>query len=400
MQLLVNGDTSAPSNSAVRYNTIYGAGRSGWQSDKTYTTVPMPCSGRFTYLHVGGPDPGAGKTRTFAIHINGVDSALSVQLTNGNPVVASYNSVAFSKGDLVCISATPSGSPTNGSFEWNIGIESDVQGETFIFPSSGSGVVLASSGRYISMNGDTSGDTATEFDASLLMPMSGTFTGIYGYQIDPPGAGDSRIYTVVKNGVDTAMTFTISGASDTTGEDLTNSFTVAKGDRIALRIDEGGATTNTRIKCGVIFKPDDPSLFICSGGSPTNMTVGPFHNHNVTGFALSPSTVSLTNFIRPSPRWIAVENHVMLDVAPGVGNNRSFRSYNFLAQPGFLVTITDTNTYGSATGALVGGYNFLGVPISNTQIYIEMRASATVATASAIWSYACRDRLPSQATVE
>lgn len=393
MQLLGCGDTDNPSNSAVRYNTIYGAGRSGWQINETYVTVPMPTSGRFRYMKVGGPDPGAAKTRTFTLRVNGADSSLAAVSSNGVPNPVAYGSVSVSKGDLVCIKQTPSGSPTNGSFEWELGFEPDVYGETVIFPSSGSGVVVASSGRYISMSGDTSGDTATEFDASLLMPMSGTFTGMYGYQINPPGAGDSRIYTLVKNGVDTTITFTISGDSDTTGEDFAHSFTVAAGDKVSLRIDEGGATTNTRIKCGVLFKPDDPSLFIWSGNSPSNMTVGPFHNHNATGFSLMVSTASLTKFVRPSPRWIALNNYAAVDVAPGVGQQRAFRSYNFLRTGGFNTIISGTNTQASSTGVLVGGYNFLGVPISNTQLYLEIVSSAGVATASAIWSYACRDRL-------
>jgi hypothetical protein len=166
---------------------------------------------------------------------------------------------------------------------------------------------------------------------------------------------------------------------------------VVAGDTVSLRIDEGGATSNTRIKCGVIFKPTNPSLFVCSGNSPSNMTVGPFYNHNVTGFALM--VAALGNYIRPSNRWIALNNYVKLETAPGAGQTRTFRSWNFLGQPGFTVVIADTATTGNASGALVSGYNFLGVPISNTQLYIECRASAGVATSSAIWSYACLDRL-------
>jgi hypothetical protein len=391
MKFFVCGDSDAPSNSAVRYNAIYGPGRSGWQIDETYVTVPMPTAGTFRYLRVGGTDPGSGKTRKFTIRKNGADTSLEVTLTNGNPVVEAYGSVDFAAGDLISLMATPTGSPTNGSFEWDIGYDTDDNTETIILPSSGSGVVLASSGRYISMSGDTSGDTNTEFDASLVMPMSGTFTGLYAYQIDPPGAGDSRIYTLVKNGVDTTITCTISGASDTTASDFAHSFTVAAGDTVSLRIDEGGTTSNVRIKCGIIFKPDNPSLFICSGNSPSNMTVGPFYNYIATGFSLMLSALGKYN--RPNTRWVALNNHVKLDVAPGVGQSRSFRSYTFLGQPGFNTTISGTATSASSEGSLIAGYNFVGVPIPNTQLWLEVNSSAGVATASAIWSYSCKDRL-------
>lgn len=275
MQILVCGDGTSPSNSATRYNTIYGPGRTGWNSNESYMQDVMPTSGTFRYMRFRGPAPRAG-TRTFTLRVNGSDSALSFDWTGSDNLFELWTSVAVSEGDLVCIAAVPTSSPTNGSFEWELGFEPDVYGETIIFANSGGSVVVASSGRYLSMSGDTSGDSNSAFDTGLLMPLSGTFKKMRAKQLDPPGAGDSRIYTLVKNGVDTAMTFTISGTTDTTGSTTSNTFTANAGDNINIRIDEGGATSNTRIKVGICFVPDRPDLFICSGNSPSNLTAGTF----------------------------------------------------------------------------------------------------------------------------
>lgn len=391
MQYLVNGDSNSPSNGADRFNVVYGAGRSGWQSDETYANAVVPTAGKFKYLFVkAGSSPGSGNSFTFTLRVNGADSSLSVVLSDLETLVYAFGDVSVAAGDLVCLKSSPASSPTTSDMNWVLGFEPTNYGETIMLPNSVSGVVTASSGRFLSMSGDTQGDTTNEFDASLVMPISGTFTGMRGYQINSPGAGNSRIYTLRKNGVNTSMTFTIADSA-TTGSTSSNSFTVAAGDKVSLIIDEGGATSNTRIKVGVIFKPDNPDLFICSGGSPTNMTVGPFYNHPTSGFALSTS-VTTGKYITAPPAWIALKMYAELDVAPGASQSRNFNSYTFLAQQGFQVQISGTNTQGSDEGALTCSYDLLGLAITSVPINLQITASAGVATASAIWSYACRDR--------
>lgn len=393
MYFWVNGALDQPSNSAVRYNVLQGAGRTGWNTTRSYMEVPMPTSGKIRYLEMTVDSaPGVAKQWELAIFKNG-SSAGSIILSGASQLtVKGYINVSFAKGDLICVGITPTGTPANTVVRYSIGYDCDVYGDQIIFATSGGSVVTASSGRFISMNGDTSGDTTTEFDASLLMPIPGTIKGMVGKQDSAAGTGNSRIYTLVKNSIDTACTFTVAGATDTTGEDLVDTFTVAAGDRVALRIDEGGATTNTRIKVGVLFHPDDPSVFICSGGSPSNITIGPFYNIPTGGFVLFASATTDRYSVIPS-RIIFEGMQVALDVAPGVGQNRTIKVENVFNLAGISVVISGTSTTGSSTGSLVSGYSFLGLPVSNTVVNLKVSASATAATTSVIWSFVAKDRL-------
>jgi len=59
------------------------------------------------------------------------------------------------------------------------------------------------------------------------------------------GAGESFVYTVIKNGVATSITVTISGATERSDEDTTNTVAVDVGDRISVQVvnSAGGAST-------------------------------------------------------------------------------------------------------------------------------------------------------------
>lgn len=87
------------------------------------------------------------------------------------------------------------------------------------------------------------------FDQAFPWPATGTFRNFVVSTDVAPGVGKTCTYTVRKNGVDTALTVTLSG-TQTTGSDLTHSVAVALGDHLVLK-KNGNGTTPT---FGTIFQ--------------------------------------------------------------------------------------------------------------------------------------------------
>ena len=70
--------------------------------------------------------------------------------------------------------------------------------------------------------------------------------------VTAPGVGASATVTLRKNGVNTALTCTISGTA-TSCSDTTNSVTYADGDVLAVIYNEAGGPANSRIKFNIRY---------------------------------------------------------------------------------------------------------------------------------------------------
>jgi len=76
-----------------------------------------------------------------------------------------------------------------------------------------------------------------EFSYSVfLITRAGTIKNLIVFTGVAPGAGESYVYTVRQNQADSAITCTISGATDKTASDLVNTLTVAVGDIISIKL--------------------------------------------------------------------------------------------------------------------------------------------------------------------
>ena len=89
-----------------------------------------------------------------------------------------------------------------------------------------------------------SNQSATEKLVQNIMPATGTVASFYFFIDTAPGAGSSWTFFVRKNGIDTTITCTISGASQTCS-DLTHTASFAAGDLISVREASSGTPSNT-----------------------------------------------------------------------------------------------------------------------------------------------------------
>lgn len=85
--------------------------------------------------------------------------------------------------------------------------------------------------------------SATEADMLFPIPAAGTVKSLYAMANGAAGGSQSWVITVRKNGVDTALTCTMSDPA-VTASDVTHSFTVVAGDQISIKtVASAGATT-------------------------------------------------------------------------------------------------------------------------------------------------------------
>ncbi|EKE18784.1 MAG: hypothetical protein ACD_9C00239G0004 [uncultured bacterium] len=74
------------------------------------------------------------------------------------------------------------------------------------------------------------------WEAGFVMPCAGTVRNLQIYLGSAPGSGQSYTCTMMKDNVAQSLAGTITGTGSNYAEDTTNSFTVAKGQRIWLRV--------------------------------------------------------------------------------------------------------------------------------------------------------------------
>lgn len=106
---------------------------------------------------------------------------------------------------------------------------------------SGTGVTLAGTLFFPYVGGLIA--NATESSVDLEAPNAATISNFFVQLSVALGALNTTVFTWRKNGADTAVTCTITGASATTCNDTTHNFTVAQGDLLALK----AVTTGTVI---------------------------------------------------------------------------------------------------------------------------------------------------------
>lgn len=96
----------------------------------------------------------------------------------------------------------------------------------------GTGAIAAGATNYVG----AIGNNAVEANVRMVAPVAGTLRNLYVVADAAPGAGQTFIYTVRKNGADDTITCTLSGAAATTGNDTTHTDSVAAGDTFDVKV--------------------------------------------------------------------------------------------------------------------------------------------------------------------
>lgn len=372
------GHAGVLSTSGTRYYPIAAGIDHAATTNETDARCVMAGAGTLQNLRVKVTvAPGAGKDWTFTVMKNG--SATGIVLTVADAATSgadTTNTVSYADGDTISLRAVPTGTPAaSSSPAWGIeALSTDGQPLT-----STSDPTSTTVDCFMALQGSKASSTAT---IGAPIPTAGTIRGLRIALQFSAGTGDSWTITLVKNGVDTSLTATVSGNSATTGSDLVNTVSVAPGDVVYWRIDPTGTPASGAIKIGARFVPDTSGESVQLNGSNSTLTTGSGSQFNgVTGGSNMSYSGTEINRANVLPGAFDIKKfRGVLAVAPSAGKSRAFTVRAALANTTSTFTIADTATTGddSAHEPSVTAGDYLAVNIVGT---------GTPVASAAQWSF-------------
>jgi hypothetical protein len=109
-----------------------------------------------------------------------------------------------------------------------------------------------SSGDFIGMF--TGNSSSTETDVQNVIPTNGTVGNFFGYVTSAPGGSNSWVFTLRINGVNSAVTCTVSGTARTCF-DTTHTIAFSQGDLISIQVTTSNHPSVTSAQWTGTFSP-------------------------------------------------------------------------------------------------------------------------------------------------
>jgi hypothetical protein len=131
-----------------------------------------------------------------------------------------------------------------------------------LFAGTTSGLIVNGTGTDYAMPMGFSASSSTDVlngTTRMIVAKTGTVRNLYVGVPTAVGTGNSRVFTLLKNGIAQSVTCTISGNVNKTANDITNSFSVSAGDEISIQIagTKGGGNLSSST-AGWGFEIDTP----------------------------------------------------------------------------------------------------------------------------------------------
>ena len=235
-------NSSLLSSSATRYNSVLATGGT-WFGAEVSRTGLVALEATITEVRVElTTAPGSGTSYTFQVRVNGIDAGDSFVIS-GTSTTGSITgqTIDIVPGDLVGIQCVPSTSPVATTCRWAIVYTPDTDGESNISGyNTGSYDVAATEYQHF-FDDPSRSWTATESNKIVL---AGGAANAPNWQLKKfrmdievaPGSGSSVAFNIRKNQGSANSSVVISGASDTTGVDPSNTDTFTSGDELSLQV--------------------------------------------------------------------------------------------------------------------------------------------------------------------
>lgn len=207
--MLFAGHGSGQAAQYLQMGTTVGA--AGTSTD---CTARMPCAGSIGKMRGRlTAAPGGATARSYTVHKNGSPTTLTLSFDAADTLEIldlGGSRVSFAAGDTIAVSGGVTGTPAAASAMLSFDWQPDVDGESPAFNGL-PGTVGASDERYMNFNGRSANSTSTTGSRNVA-PVALSVDRFYGRVDTAPGSGNSRAFTLRKNGSAQALTFTIDGA--------------------------------------------------------------------------------------------------------------------------------------------------------------------------------------------
>lgn len=286
--------------------------------------------------------PGGSASYTFTVRKNAAATALTCVISGANTSAQdTTNSVSFAAGDIISLQSVPASTPaamTDSS--WSI-----QQSATALFAALG-GSTSNPSNSVSNYNGLQSGGSwnAAETKVYSPVPAGGIFSNLYVVLVTAPGTGTSFTFTLMKNGVATALTTTVSDTA-TTGNDTSHAVSVSPSDTVSIQTTPANTPLSTvALHWGLSFAPtnDGQSFFLYGDQSSPSTTVVNYEQPLGRGATVWNATQ--TTQIMRLQAGILGALYTLLTVAPGGAT-----SYTIAVQKNAITSALSTAISGATT---------------------------------------------------
>ncbi len=228
---LSGGDATGSGGSQIGFNLTASGGASGTatRSATQYGSLSVDASavtlslGRSSALRTGQLSLVSGNTVVLTLAPTSSSSSRTATFPDATGTVA-YTDIA------------------HGGTGATVGATSNIGGAA--------GGIIANLTFFTCPEGATIGAAAAETATEEILCSNAATLSNYYVRCDAPGGTETTSFTVMKNGVATAITCTVTGAA-TTANDLTHTFTVAAGDRLSIKIITSTASATTKATWGL-----------------------------------------------------------------------------------------------------------------------------------------------------
>lgn len=281
-----------------------------------------------------------------SVNVNGAASALDLIIPAGQTFAESLNQVPVVAGDYVHLQCWNLCASRKAA--WNLIYQYGPEKFSLITANAYGGIATT---RYWALNQNTDSTAyVAESEVRCLCPRAMTFKTLRLKQFNGAGhAAATWTVTLVKNGVDTALTAT--GTQNGTAYSAAE-VAVAPWDRLCWKVVTVGNTSSSIIGLSTMAFPTVPAdveQVMCTG-SARAQTV----NNLVRYGYLWPSSPSSVWSATPHAQQLTCKSkmsvhdfYLEFDVAPGLGKSYEFRLQKNDIDTALAVTIADNNVQGS-----------------------------------------------------
>lgn len=292
-----------------------------------------------------GTAPGGGSW-TFTIRNNAANTAASMVMSGAATTVSWSGQLACTAGDLICIAAVPSSSPTNaGATYWTI--EYTTQGNHYLVvsgndgPSSGTGTYY-----YLPFGGNNTAVTTVAATNETIIPTDLTVTRISAITDQTNGSG-SYTYYVRNNTTATDSSFSaVVNTSPYQAVSGTGSLTFSPGDSIVIKEVRSGTNWANIRSCMTVtpsFTGEIVQAFNSTAAPSTSAT-----NYNTPlGNGSSAWNATESAVYMRMPASVISKLYIQLATAPGALQGRTFTLRSNITDTPVAVTISGTSTTGN-----------------------------------------------------
>jgi len=353
-QALFGGQQVILTAGQTRYGCVFDTGDDGGTGESN-EQFPVAVAGTIDNLYASmEPAPGTGETVDFTMRKNGGDTSLTCQISGtGKSANDTSNSFTVARDDYISFKTVSS---NNGSFAGGrprIGWRFTPTTSDEVLLSGGvdgSGSGFGADSKYYTLSGMRVGDT-TEINRQIVFPCAGTLDNMTVLNSTGPGSGDTRTFTVRKNGSGTNLAVTLSDF-ETTGEDTVDSVTIAAGDLLSIQHTYTGTPTSS-VDGGWSFRfvPDTAGDFPIMATHTNAAATGSTEYNHCSSMGNNWETPE-ANVTVPTPMDFNTKNvYANFQTAPGAGKSWTHSFRDDVANSGLAVTISDTATSNNATHA-------------------------------------------------